>query len=580
VSSVLAWEKATTAFFDVIGLRTIQSKILAFALMATLIPSVTMGWLSYRNNRRVLDEKISQELNNLTSNGSRELDLWIKEHRYQARVLSSSYEVSENLAEITAPETTAETRVQAQKHLEDYLESIDERFTDYEELFVWDADGTVVAGSRNPAGLIRLPEDWLDLARADGTVIGPAYRDDGVNAEVMVIAESILDGDDVFLGAWGAKVNFDPVTGILASIVAGTSGELYVMTSDGRVLASSSRAGKAQRTLDAASVRELFAHETESVDFVSVDGIEVVGTVKAVPTLNWGVVAQRDRGLFFEAVARVRNFTLILIATVLLGIGITAYLFCLTIVRPLNRISGGASAVAEGDFDVGLPVYGRSEISYMTGAFNEMVERLRDYRDENASIHRKLRHRNAALHERSITDGLTGLYNRAHMPDMLTKQLARARRYGHAFSIMMIDIDHFKRFNDTHGHQAGDDALVDVAQVLRDSARSCDYVTRYGGEEFLVVLTATERPGAEQFAERIRSRVEEMRAKGRSAVTISVGVASYPENGTDMDTIIRAADAALYACKRNGRNRVELAEVLNQNPTKKKKKKKRKQAGG
>jgi hypothetical protein len=107
VSSVLSWEKATAALFDVIGLRTIQRKIIAFSLIATLIPSVTMGWLSYRNNRRVLDEKISQELNNLTSSASRELDLWITEHRYQARVLSSSYEVSENLAEITDPETSA-----------------------------------------------------------------------------------------------------------------------------------------------------------------------------------------------------------------------------------------------------------------------------------------------------------------------------------------------------------------------------------------------------------------------------------------------------------------------------------------
>jgi diguanylate cyclase (GGDEF)-like protein len=580
VSSVLSWEKATAALFDVIGLRTIQRKIIAFSLIATLIPSVTMGWLSYRNNRRVLDEKISQELNNLTSSASRELDLWITEHRYQARVLSSSYEVSENLAEITDPETSARTRTQAQKHLEDYLGSIDERFTDYEELVAWDATGTVVAGSREPAGMIHLPEDWLDLVHDGETVIGEAYRDDDVDADVMIIAESIRDGEDAFLGAWGAKITFDPVTEILAAIVADTSRELYVMTRDGRVLASSSGASPVRRSLDAASVRELFTHEMESVDFLSADRVEVLGTVQTVPALDWGVVAQRDREQSYKAVARVRNLTLVLIATVLLCIGIAAYLFCLTIVRPLNRISGGASAVAEGDFDIDLPVYGRSEISHMTGAFNEMVERLREYRDENASIHRKLRHRNEALHERSITDGLTGLYNRSHMPDMLTKQLARARRYGHAFSLLMIDIDHFKRYNDTHGHQTGDDALVDVAQVLRDSTRSCDYATRYGGEEFLVVLTATERSGAAEFAERIRSRVEEMRSKGRSAVTISIGVASYPENGTDIEAIIRAADAALYACKRNGRNRVELADVLNEKKSKTKKRKKPKRASG
>lgn len=565
---MLSWEKASTAFFDAIGLRNIQSKIIAFALMATLIPSVTMGWLSYRNNRRVLDEKIVQELNSLTSSATRELDLWIKEHRYQARVLSSSYEVSENLAEITDPETIAATRTQALKHLQDYLELIDERFADYDELVVWDANGTVVAGSTEPTGLMLLPDDWLDLARIDETVIGQAYLDPTVDAEVIVIAESIRDGDDLFLGAWGAKVNFGPVTEILASIVEDTSRELYMMTDDGRVLASSFETRADRPTLDASAVRELFAHEMESVEFVSTDGLEVVGAVQAVSWRGWGVVAQMDRAQSYRAVVRLRNLTLILIATVLLGIGIAAYLFCLTIVRPLNRISGGASAVAEGDLDAHLPVYGRSELSRMTGAFNKMVKRLRELRDENALIHRKLRHRNAELHERSITDGLTGLYNRSHMTDMLAKQLARAKRYGHAFSILMVDIDHFKRYNDTHGHQAGDDALVDVAQVLRDSTRSCDYVTRYGGEEFLVVLTATDRPGAETFAERIRSRVEEMRSKGRSAVTISVGVASYPDNGEEIEVIVRAADAALYACKRNGRNRVETAAILNEKNTK------------
>ena len=90
--SLLSWEKATTGFFHVIGLRSIKSKIIVFALLASLIPSVTMGWLSYRNNRRAVDEKIAQELPNLTSHAARELDLWFKKHRYETRVFSSSYE--------------------------------------------------------------------------------------------------------------------------------------------------------------------------------------------------------------------------------------------------------------------------------------------------------------------------------------------------------------------------------------------------------------------------------------------------------------------------------------------------------
>ena len=94
---MFSWELATTGFLDAIGLRRIKIKIIAFALLATLIPSLTMGWLSYRNNRRAIDEKIVEELTNLTSHASRELDLWFRERRYEMKVLASSYEVSENL---------------------------------------------------------------------------------------------------------------------------------------------------------------------------------------------------------------------------------------------------------------------------------------------------------------------------------------------------------------------------------------------------------------------------------------------------------------------------------------------------
>jgi diguanylate cyclase (GGDEF)-like protein len=250
---------------------------------------------------------------------------------------------------------------------------------------------------------------------------------------------------------------------------------------------------------------------------------------------------------------------LTLIAGVLLAIGLAAYLLGLTIVRPLGRLTQGATRVAGGDLDVNLPIDGRSEVSYMTEVFNDMVARLRRFRDENAAINHQLLERNEELRRLSITDSLTGLYNRTQLPEVLARELARSQRHERRFSILMIDIDHFKRFNDAHGHQAGDELLRQFAEILKGSIRACDFAARFGGEEFLVLLTETDPEGAFRLAESLRGSAEALRPHGEARFTISIGVASYPQNGDDVESLIRQADDALYDSKRMGRNLVVAA---------------------
>ena len=560
VSWSVWWERAVTAFFDAIRLRSIQNKILVFALLATLIPSVTMGWLSYKNNRQVLDEKIIQEVTSLASHASRELKLWVKEQRYDGKVFASSYEVSENLEKLGDPGTSDLVRTLARKRIKDYLLSIDERFTEYKGLVVMGGDGSLVASSADRPGTLNLPGDWLQDARADQAVTGKAYWDETLRVSVMVLVEPIRNAENIFLGTLGTKVNLQAMDEILAGYATDPSHGLYVLTRDGQILAGSGLPTTPKREIDPATVHRLFDRQGSPVEFVDCRGTEVLGTLWPVPGLEWGVVAHKDRAQAYSAIARLRSFTLILIFTVLLGIGVTAYLICLTIVRPLNRLTRGATEVAVGQLELRLPVYGRSDVGRMTEVFNEMVSRLRKFRDENAAITEELRERNIELHQMSITDGLTGLYNRAYMPQTLAKELARAKRHERSFSILMMDIDHFKRFNDTHGHQAGDDVLLGVAQILKSAVRACDYAARYGGEEFLILLTETDRAGARELAEKLRLQVETMSLVARESVTVSIGVASFPDNGENMESIIRDADAALYRCKRNGRNRVGLAK--------------------
>ena len=173
----------------------------------------------------------------------------------------------------------------------------------------------------------------------------------------------------------------------------------------------------------------------------------------------------------------------------------------------------------------------------------------------------------AKIQELAITDGLTGLYNHRYFQDSLQNEIKLARREPMEFSLMLLDIDHFKRFNDTYGHQAGDEVLKHLARLLKEHAREIDTVARYGGEEFVLILRQCELKMAGKTAERIRKACEKQRIKiGEDImnITISVGVASYPVHAAEGARLIAIADESLYKAKREGRNRVELAPVVSE----------------
>lgn len=160
----------------------------------------------------------------------------------------------------------------------------------------------------------------------------------------------------------------------------------------------------------------------------------------------------------------------------------------------------------------------------------------------------------------AITDSLTGLHNRHHFFELAEHEFQRARRYGRALSVIMLDIDHFKQVNDTYSHAVGDQVLRVVAERCRESLRDIDFMGRYGGEEFAVLLPESDTEGARNAAERLRRCVAESpveTARGRLSVTISLGVVTIAVGFLDLVALLDRADAAMYAAKKAGRNRVE-----------------------
>ena len=173
-----------------------------------------------------------------------------------------------------------------------------------------------------------------------------------------------------------------------------------------------------------------------------------------------------------------------------------------------------------------------------------------------------------AIHNKAILDGMLGIHNKRYFTEFLEREIAVCARHGHPLTLVMFDVDHFKRVNDSHGHLAGDAVLKELAARIRPRIRREDLFARYGGEEFACVLPSTALPGGIVFAEHLRTLIDERPCifeNATIAFTISLGVTTlHRETGVDTATLIKRADENLYVAKRSGRNRVvpSLADLI------------------
>jgi diguanylate cyclase (GGDEF)-like protein len=162
------------------------------------------------------------------------------------------------------------------------------------------------------------------------------------------------------------------------------------------------------------------------------------------------------------------------------------------------------------------------------------------------------------LRHMSFRDALTDLYNRRYMQENLEREMRRAERQGSSIGVILIDIDHFKRFNDVFGHDAGDAVLQELGRFMRKHVRGSDIACRYGGEEFVLILPGISQETAQGRAEQLRAGVKRLQlhhgAQSLDRITLSLGVALYPEHGASADEVLRAADKALYQAKQGGRD--------------------------
>jgi len=206
------------------------------------------------------------------------------------------------------------------------------------------------------------------------------------------------------------------------------------------------------------------------------------------------------------------------------------------VVVPIENLSHAADQISAGDLGARAPVAGDFEVARLAAAVNHMADELK-------------------AHAR--TDELTNLPNFRAFRERIDLEIERASRYPEQFGVLILDLDRFKKYNDTYGHLAGNEALQRVSRVIREAVRTVDFPARYGGEEFAVIVPQIDTAALTAIAERIRASVEAMPAPaGGAAVTVSIGAALFPDDGATADRLFHAADERLYAAKEAGRNRL------------------------
>ncbi|GAB6191193.1 sensor domain-containing diguanylate cyclase [Desulfocastanea catecholica] len=205
------------------------------------------------------------------------------------------------------------------------------------------------------------------------------------------------------------------------------------------------------------------------------------------------------------------------------------------------------------------------ELGKLNLSYEHLVLELKESKEKSERFANELRKANIRLEELAYRDGLTGLYNHRYFQEALSKEMIRTKRYKHSLSLIMFDIDFFKEVNDTHGHPAGDQVLINLAQAISAAVRPSDILTRYGGEEFAVVLPETTQTGLKVFAERLRRCAEAVTTIHKQAaikITISCGgVHLSPHNHVMQQELIHIADRGLFLSKKNGRNRVTILPI-------------------
>ncbi len=478
-------------------------------------------------------------------------------------------------------------------------EALDRRAALHDE-FAWlgvaDVDGKVLQATGGMlAGRSVAQREWFIAARDrvyvgdvhEAKLLAPLLPATAPNEPKRFIdfAAPIRDREGRLRGVVGAHAHWRWVTGLVEGAARrqspGSGVEALILDRDGRVLfpeALKQAQAAGEPVLPAPAVRAAGGRFEGSLRFG--DGKDYLTSqapllARTHAELGWLIVARQPMDLAMRPVSELRR-ELVLLGTLAAAVlMLAARLLAQRVSRPVEQLAGIAKRVEAERRVPEFPAQpATQELAQLSDAMQSMAKSLLDteqaLQKANATLEAQVRERtaelraaNAALAHLATRDPLTGLHNRRSLDARLEEALALDRRYGmqngRVHGLLLIDVDHFKRINDTHGHPAGDAVLRQLAQLLLDTVRTSDVAARFGGEEFAVLLPELSGPlEAVTTAEKIRQAVEAAVFPEVGRLTISIGVSLVTPEDPDVRPLIDRADAALYEAKRGGRNAVVM----------------------
>ncbi|MCQ4323072.1 sensor domain-containing diguanylate cyclase [Stutzerimonas stutzeri] len=419
----------------------------------------------------------------------------------------------------------------------------------FNAIVIASAQGEVLATAPNTGLLVgqklNSPGALRALAKREPLISSPYTS--ALGTLVILISHPVVAGDGTYLGYIGGVISLrerNILHSMLGEHFYQDGSYLYAVDQSRRLLYHPQPKRLGTVVAENEVIDRVLQGESGSLRVINSQGVDMLAGYAASPAAGWGIVAQRPTADTLQPLDDlmlkvIRQTAPLALLTLLCIWGLAAL-----ITRPLSQLAQRAS-----------------EMDAPNSA--ERIQRIRSWYFEAAQLKRAMQLGISLLHQRigklnldAQTDPLTGLHNRRG----LTLALEMLASEGGSFAVIALDIDHFKRINDSHGHDVGDTVIRQMAGLMTTCSRDADVLCRSGGEEFLMLLPNTTVDSALRVAERLRTSVELQQIPVVGHITVSLGIAVWPMHASDIERVLKLADAALYRAKKNGRNRSEIAE--------------------
>ena len=525
---------------------TLRFQVLGIVVVSVLVPSFLAGWLASSRISNILREQVFREIESKTERLAEQVFDWIDTRANDVQDFALTSLLLREEVRTLMGKTVPQKRAESASNVNRYISYLLEDSPHFDAITILGPDGSPLAAQPPEANFMDSAET-LDFLGTSPVVM--EISDNGSSR--LVVAQKMELAGGHGSAVFTARIGRNLLTETVRALTPAGS-VVYLMDGEGNI--KGANLDLAPGTTAPADAVALLQETGTHFIYTGINGREVIATAIPMTSLPWGIVLETSRKEAFSPLIIFR-FQMILMALALAGIFLVpAVLLARTLVLPLEELSRVSRRIRSGKPGLQVESSARGELGEFIATFNSMSTSLKESLEEINTANDQLR-------KMTNTDSLTGRHNRRYVKDYLTRELQLVARTRHPLTVLMLDLDNFKKYNDTYGHIAGDEALRQVGDILVGSVRQSDIVGRFGGEEWIICLNHTDKEGGGMTAEKLRKTVAGniFHLKGENTrITVSIGVATAPVDGIDYTEVIDAADSALYMAKEAGRDCVRV----------------------